>query len=586
MTVLGSTPEDAIRRSIRLYLDNKRLQAFESLGKSVATDAGDVISPDVRDSQSILRSVQAMLELLEGLLSGSAETISFCLDDFWEAEKLANGSKDKEWIGNRISRGLCYMFGGLVQMFIGSYVKAGVNITVAYKLIRAFENDVLAYNDESDKDMIRSLGLLVLALLNFFAMVIPPSVLAVGEILGLGPSRSKFQEYIRMCSEEKGIFAYIAKLFEVYSVINSKNFIFDTTTPDELKRCRALMDECMKDAPYSVIIRVMNASVCLGEGRRAEAVSTLTDPEIEALVLHPEWSTMRLAVSYKLGVAYLCSFEFENASRAFEKAADAIQASGRWHYIPFMRSLQGMSYLASESYRNSGKSAEEIRSRALMIFAPAFDDRDLSDTVVLPGDYWGSRRAYEHSVLVESFDDEALNDWLRSEAPLTDIMFALITCLYQFDKVDTDALKAFIKSSDSQDATSAHLKVVTGEYYRKVGRLSEAVACFDDALSFIDSKVAEGEVDRDSVTGFALVFQGAALAMAGEPEAAREALADLDEEIANAKSAFSGWKSAPETGDIKPGNLVKLDGREFDLILSFRRSGLKRLIDDLSKNAS
>lgn len=582
MTIPEGSAADAIRRSMKLYLDNRRLEAFEALSCASDEHDNDKSVSEYRDSRSILRSVRAMIELIEGLLSGSAETISNCLLDFWAAEKLANESKDKEWIGNRISRGLSYMFGGLVQLFTGSYVKAGLNLTVSYNLIRSFEKDVVAYTDEQDKDLIRSLGLLVLALLNFFSMVIPPSILAVGELLGMGPSRSKFQEYIRMCSSEEGIFSFIAKLFEVYSVINSKNFIFDTISKEELANCRKLMDECMAEAPHSVVMRVMDASVCLGEGRRKEAILTLTDPEIEAIVLKPEWSTMRLAVSYKLGVAYLCAFEFAKASESFGKAAASIEQSGRWHYIAFMRALEGISYLASESYSRLPKSAAEIRSHALEIFAPAFQDRDLSDTVVLPGDYWGARMGYEYSVLVDGFTDEALLEWISSKGPVTGIMFTMITCLYQFDKVDTDALKPFVKISNS----SAHHKVVVGEYYRKIGRLSESVAAFDDALALMDTAVAAGEIDKDSVTGFALIFQGAALCMAGEQEAAKEVLADVDAEIANAKSAFSSWRFSPQTGSLKPGNLVKLNGGEFDLMLSFRRSGLKRLIDENQNNAT
>ena len=560
------------------YLQNHRIEAFDLILK-VDTSSKEGLKNESRDTSSILRSVRAIIELIEGLLSGSAETISKSLDEFWAAEKLANDSKDREWLGNRISRGLSYMFGGLVQLFIGSYVKASFNLTFGYKLIRSFEKDVVNYSEESDCDLIRSLGLLVLALVNFFAIILPPSVVAVGEMLGVGPSQSKFTEYLRMCSEENGSFSYMAKLIEVYSVINSKNFTFSKISQNDLSRCRTLMDECLAVAPNSVVIRVMNASVCLGEGRSKEAIDTLSSPEISEVINRPEWSTMRLAVAYKLGVAYICRFEFEKASKAFSSAARSIQSSGGWHYIPFMRALEGVSFLAAVSQSPElYPHVSSIRNKVLDIFMPCYQDRDLTNTIVLPGDYWGSRMGHEMSVRLNSDleNDEKFSLWLKEKNPISDIMFVTITCLYQFDKVSLDMLKQFIESVKNVTG-SGKLEVVRGEYYRRIERYNKSVAAFDEALSIADGT----DIDKDSVIGFSLVFQGAALCKAGEKETSIEVLKDLDEEMAKNKSVLSWKTSAPKTiSGIKPGNLVKPLGGEFDLILSLRRNGLKRLIDE------
>jgi hypothetical protein len=583
MTVHGTAVAESVRTCIRLYLSNKRTEGFAALEPRFAPVEDYLPIGEIPDGKSVLKSVKAMITLIEGLLSGSAESIRSCLSEFWEAEQLANESKHKEWIGNRISRGLSYMFGGLVQLFIGSYVKAGVNLTIGYNLVRAFEKDVLAYSDESDSDLIRSLGLLTLGLLNFFAMIVPPSILAVSNILGIGPSRAKFEEYIRLCSDEKGIFSYMAKLIEVYSLINSKNFMFSKITQEEIVKCRRLMDECMQDAPNSLVIRVMNASVCLGEGRRAEAIETLTAPQVTSIVDSAEWATMTLGISYKLGVAHICCFNFRGASQAFSKAADSIQASDRWHYIPFMRALEGMTYLATVADSSESFVVDDIKRVALDIFAPTYIDRDLRDTVVLPGDHWGARMGYDYTSFLSESSDEVIEEWIKSKEPITDLLFATITCLYQFDKVDMDKVKMFLRSVRNQDGKSPKLKVVMGEYFRRTDRLNDSVAAFDDALSLIDAQVAEGGVDRDSIVGFSLVFQGAALCAAGEARTAQEVLADLEEDISQSKS-LSNWSLAPRTSSVKPGNLVNVNGGEFELILSFRRNGLRRLIEECLRN--
>lgn len=573
-------PAHVVREVMRLYLANKRSEAHALIQLSL----NDIATrhSECPDASSLLRSVWAMVELIEGLLSGSADMISSCIDGFWAAEQLANESTDKEWIGNRISRGLSYMFGGLVQVFIGSYVKAGVNVTIAFKLIRDFEKDVLVYSDPRDKDLIRSLGLLILAMVNFFSVILPPSVVAVGDYLGVGLSESKFIEYVTMCNDEGGIFAYISKLIQVYSLVNSKNFKFEKVTDTELAQCRSLMDECLRDAPNSVVLHVMNASVFLGEGKPKEAVATLTTKEITAAINESDWATMALAVHFKLGVAYWCDFEFESAQAAFQKAGDAIEKSGRWHYLPFMRSLEGLSYLSHMSLSPKRPDIGTIRIKADHIFAPTYISRNLSNTIVLPGDYWGARIGFEYATLLSETPDAALEELLDAKTPVTDALYALLGCLYQFDKLDSAKLGKFVSAVKDSDKKTAKLNAVIGEYYRKIGKWSRAVSAFDDALAAADEIINEGRPDRDSVIAFSLIFQAAALCFAGEVDTAKEVFADVEEEInrSDPGGGFFGWSA--HAGPVQPGNLVKPGGNELDLIISFRRSGLKRKIDQLS----
>ena len=534
-----------IREFLDLYLRNDRDRAFKFLHPQ---------SSDLKTNY-LERAVHAMIELTEGMLSGSAESITRSLDLFWAAEKCANESPDKDRIGCRITRGLSYLFGAIVQLFIGSYVKASVNLAVAYKLIRGFEAEVLDYKSDADQDLIRSLGLLILALLNFFSVVLPSSVLSVGDLLGIGPSKTKFEEYINMCGYEGGQFAFMAKLIRVYSVINSKNFMFEKISPDDLKLCRKYMDECLLSAPDSIVLRVMDASVMLGEGRRKDAIDSLSSLDLS----HGDWSTMRLAVSYKLGVAYICDFEFARASEAFSDAAESIAASGNWHYIPFMRTLQAITYLGSV---DSTTDLDMIKSRALDILVPTLIERDLKDTVVLPGDYWGARKGQEYTALLQK--EGWLKSHIESRGAVIDVLFALVTCLYQFDKCDLDSLKKEL--FNPAIIPSAKYHIVLGEYYRRIGKYNSAVGALDDALLAVD-QLAE---DKDSMAGFALVFQGASLCNAKEAETAREVLLDLDKELGKRKSLLN-WST--------PSSLVKPEGCEFELILSFRRNGLKQLIE-------
>jgi len=562
----------------------------------------DDFGNDNPNAASVLKCIHALLTVVEGLLSGSSDMISRCLDGFWEAERLANECDDKEWMGNRVSRGISYLFGGLLQVFIRSYVKAGLNLTVGYKLLHDLEKDLLEYNDSSDREIVRSFGLLGLAILNFFSLILPPSVASIGNLLGLSISRDKFHEYINACMNEGGEFSVIAKLIYVYYVINSKSFMFDKTDPAELAQCRTLINSCLLIHQESVIVHVMNASVFLGEGNPDGAVETLTRKCVQEVIDRPEWATMGLAVYFKLGVSNLCRLNFSAAMDAFHKAGDAIDRTGKWNYIPFMRTLEGMSYMAASinSVRSKAESSiGDVRKIAEKNFAPTYIDHDMSgNPIVLPGDLWGSRMRYEYGTLLDTFSDEELREFFVSRTPLVDILYGMVTCLYCFDKIDLSRI-----SLDDLDAIKRHSskrsQLVLGEYYRKKGDYEESVANFDDAIEIADSNLQEGLGDKESILAFSLVFQGAALCFTGDGETAQDVLNDLDSVLGDSRylkgagiaggGAGNFFKSimgshGSQHAKIKPGNLVNVNGGEFEIMLNFRRNALKQKIDQIFGN--
>lgn len=584
---------ETIRSAIRLYFTNDRISCSTLLdSERYSKENYNKFGRDNPNAASVLKSVHALLTVVEGLLSGSSDTLARCIEEFWEAEKLANDCDDKEWMGNRISRGTCYLFGGLLQVFIRSYMKAGVNLTIGYKLIHDFEQDLLNYKGP-DSEMIRSFGLLVLAILNFFSLILPPSVATLGDMLGLKISRTKFSEYIHLCMSENGDFANIARLVYVYYLINSKSFMFNKIDPSEIARCREIIDDAMRQYPNSIVIRVMNASVCLGESNPSGAVSTLSDSSLMRVIENrPEWSTMGLAVFFKLGVSNLCMLNFNDAKTAFNNAANTIDKTGKWNYIPFMRTLEGMSFLAEGKNRMN---IPELKTEGMKIFAPTFIDHDLSgNPIILPGDLWGSRMGYEYACFLTSASDSEIDKYISSIEPIVDILYGMVTCLYCFDKLDTSRLVDNMVEAIREEKTK-RAKLVLGEYYRKIGQYDESISCFDDAIEMADEDVRVGNGDKDSILPFSLVFQGAALCMSGQADTAREVFSDLDDVIARGvprkihqtRSSFFGLPVPGATGGaevLKPGNLVNVNGGEFELMLNFRRNALKQKIDALAKN--
>ena len=578
---------DMVSGSLSAYLKNDRILAINLLDIGEYRKANSDRLREGKDGSSLLRCCHALFSLVEGLLSGSSDTMTQTIVEFWEAEKLANDSVDKEWIGNRLSRALSYMFGGLLQVFTHSYVKAGVNLTIGFKLARDLEKDVLDYTGPEPR-VIRSLGLLLLGLMNMFSIILPASISTVGDYLGFGVSKEKYYKYTSQCDEENGDFAMMSNLIFIYFLVNSKNFLFDQITPDELRKCRKLIDSCLLVAPHSVIVHVMHASVCLGEGRPDLAVATLNLAEISQVLERPEWATMSLATYFKLGNSHLCNLDFKSARSAYQQAAIAVEQAGRWAYIPFMRTMEGLCFLAATS--GEGPSSSTNVATAVEIFAPTFVSRDLSkNPIVLPGDRWGARVGFEQTVRLTTSSEDELAKYVASAEGIVDALFAMATCLYSFEKIEKGKLKLLIAELKIRQKHKRSLKFDTllGEYHRLVGETDKAVEAFDDAVEVIDGKIRKGESeDPDSILGFSLVFQGAALCAANDPGTAKDVLVDLDEVLANAKHSKGGgilktvWASPVLANALTPGNIVNLKGGELELILSFRRNGLKRRIDE------
>ena len=560
-----------ITQSMSLYLKNYRKGAFEVLDveKYRSAHVGNS-SGDKHDGSSLLRSCHALLNLFEGLLAGSSDVMSQCIDEFWDSERLANNSADKEWIGNRLSRGMSYLLGGMLQVFTHAYVKAGVNLTIAFKLLRDLEKDIVEYSG-AESSLIRSLGFLVLGLLNLLSVILPPSVSSIGEYLGLGVSKEKYYYYTDNCVGE---FSVVSNMIYIYFVINSKNFLFEKATETELQKCRVLIDACLASGPHSVVVHVMHASVCLGEGSPVRAIATLSEilPVVDST---PEWATMGLAAYFKLGNCHLSNLDFASAQSAFHNAAMCVSRANRWAYLPFMHTMEGLCFLAS---RGPTEDLGTIRKKGLEIFAPTFIDRDTS-RVILPGDRWGARVGYEQTVRLVNFSDADLRTFIcESKTPLVETLYAMLTVLYTFEKIDKSKLSVLISCIKQTPSSTLMTKTVLGEYYRLVGKYGKSVSHFDDAIEAIDAKIRAGETcDPDSILGFSLAYQGAALCSCEEWETAKEVLSDLDATLGQTRYIGKSQKISPM---LNPGNIVELKGNELELMLNFRKNGLKRRINN------
>lgn len=590
---------DLLTNALDAYMRNDRVAASKLFDvESYRRGNEGKFSTSSPDCSSLLKTTQALLNLVEGLLSGSGEMIAACLDDLWAAEKLANESVYKESIENRISRGCCYLFGGLLQVFLRSYVKSGVNLTIGYKLITDWEKDVLQYSGPN-RTMIRSLGLLILALLNFFSLILPPSVTSIGDMLGMTISKKKYNEYIEKCISEEGHFSTIARLIYVYYSVNSKSFMFSKSDPAELKICRDYIAACLAKYPDCLAFRVMDASMYLSESNIDGAVATLSDPKLSAPMTSPEWSTMALAVNYKLGVSHLCNLNLSGARSAFQRAADSVESNTNvmsWNYIPFMRSLEGICYLADCDSHMKEISLSEIRETALTIFAQTYIDRNLASTVsVLPGDLWGARVGYDYACMLTKMSDNELVDFIKHGNPLVDAMYCLATSLYSFEKINPKCISKHLLKRLEKLNSSKKAQVVLGECFRRTSDWGEAVSAFDDAIEITDADVKNGEIDRDNCLAFSLIFQAAALCEDGDIDTAKDVLKDLDSTMNaianNSNNLFAavfaniaGKQKPPITADPhhpKPGNIVSDKGNEYELILNFRRNGIRRRIDEI-----
>jgi Protein of unknown function (DUF3808) len=494
---------------------------------------------------AIYKLGSACVGLAEGLTAGALDRLSSCLEILWEAEDLANTSS-RHWVGNALTRGVCLLFGGLIQVIQQSWVKAGINLTKAWVIIRSCLVEALDYRGP-ERELVRSLALFLVGALNMVVSVLPSNLLSFVELAGFDGNRSKALSSLETCRTESGPFSPFAGIVTLNFLVYVKPFLMEVVKTGDLHDAQVIVDWAMKKFPDSYFYKMGHASLCMTSRDPAQAVVVLTGVAESAT----EVPTLQMLLYYRRGLANICAGCFEAAAADFHSGVAVGIKAGRQSYVPFMCMLE-LCCLKTLSPEADISSQTEVIEKMRV-------DIDKENTW-LPSDKWSFRRSEEY----KSFE---------APPPYTlDLFYAgILNFSCTLDKtpatVRDETITPLLNKlpADAQLGDVAKRQLIRAEILRLGGRRGEALDALDSILDRSDVEFKGFE--RDALRQLSLVWQALLFAQAAEPEAAQEALKDLDD-----------WQLR-NAGILGHVNLASGQESDFDVVLKFKRQGVQRMIE-------
>ena len=484
----------------------------------------------------------AAVNLSEGFASGALDRLGDSLSTLWEAEDLAYNS-ERQWVGNSLIRGVCLLFGGIIQVIQQSWVKAGINITKAWTIIRPSLVEALEYRG-SERELVRNLALFLTGTLNLLVSVLPSKVISLVELVGFDGSRTKSLSSLESCRTEDGPFSPFAALVILNFLVVVRPYLLESVKTGDKAEAQMIINWAKDRYPGSFFFHMAEASlfmVCREPALAVQALAGLGEAAAEV-------PTLQMLLFYRRGLANLASGNHSAALKDFNSAREAQLHAGRQSYVPFLCML-------AICCKKTIDPAAEV-SAELAIIDKMRLDIDKSD-IWLPSDKWSFRRSGEYKSI--------------TNPPYTlDLYYAGVLCFSStMDKtpanVRTEIVTPLLNNlpSDALLGDVAKRQLIRAEILRLSGKRGEALDALDSILDRSDVEFKGFE--RDSLRQLALVWQALLFAQAGEPEAALEALKDLDDWQLKNSGVFGHLSGGMES--------------DFDVALKFKRQGVQRMID-------
>ena len=484
----------------------------------------------------------AAVNLSEGFSSGALDRLGDSLDTLWEAEDLAYSSS-RQWVGNSLIRGVCLMFGGMIQVIQQSWVKAGINITKAWTIIRPSLVEALDYRG-SEREFVRNLALFLNGTLNLLVSVLPSKLLSLIELVGFEGSRSKSLSSLESCRTEDGPFSPFAALIILNFLLVVRPYLLETVKTGDKVEAQTVIEWAKAKYPGSFFFHLAEASLFMVSREPGLAVKALSGLAESA----GEVPTLQMLLFYRRGFANLANGNHRAALLDFNSARDAQLNSGRQSYVPFLSML-------SLGCKKTLDPAADV-SVDFSIIEKMRLEIEKSDTW-LPSDRWSFRRSAEYKTI------EKPNYSL-------DLYYAGVLCFSStMDKTPLTVRSEIITPlldklpSDAPVGELAKRQLIRAEVLRLAGKRGEALDALDSILDRSDVEFKGYE--RDALRQLSLVWQALLFAQAAEPEAASEALKDLDDWQLKNSGVFGHLSSGMDS--------------DFDVVLKFKRQGVQRMID-------
>ncbi|KAF4669397.1 hypothetical protein FOL47_002557 [Perkinsus chesapeaki] len=516
----------------------------------------------------------ALASLLDGMASFANDQLDDCLSRVWLTEKLAAESPD-QWVGQRFLRGMCYMFGGIVQILQQSFVKAGVNLTRSWTWIKSMEKEVLEY-EGYEADVVKSLGNFVIGTLNLVVSMLPGSIVTVAELVGFdGSNRGASVGLLEKCYEEDGLLAPYAALVLAAYHLQMGPFMGESPSNEDLEEVRNILEKGLKKYKGSCVYLIEMAEYHAVRRSPERALRTM-DEAGEAC----ERPALALVVNIKKAVFHMLCAEWTEAIGCVRKASLCHEQVGRRTYVPFFGVIEAMlRKLTGQDYQSCVERVEKYRA--------------MKKSNWRASDMWAFKKLEENAKDPDSI------------SPAIEIVEIMMLGFYCLSKASLSVIKgplrdmlASAKVSSVQD--EARKNVLLAELSRLAGDADEAIALSDWVAEREDQLLPPQPVPESAGPAVmrpywsgtclvALLVKGQALADKGEWEAAEDVMEQMNnlawrlqqiDPTPKARTSFLSMMS----NTIQSYAGAKPSGGYFDMTIKFKRHALKKRLQCRATN--
>ena len=243
-------------------------------------------------------------------------------------------ARDVPWVGRKVVRGVCQLMAGIVECLRKQPAKGVYHMAASWMHLRALRSEALDY-EGLGREVVRSSALLGLGAFALILSLLPDGLVrGAGWVTGFEVDRAAGLEMLLTCQGEGGIYAPIAALGWLSFTIDTKAFLGEEQSADELEKCQALLQWARQGFPDSLFFGTLEADLHASRRKLPAALGVLD--QAMGLPCLEELRALTAMLTYKKAVYHLAALEWLEAGRAFRRAQTIYKTAGRRSLGPSM----------------------------------------------------------------------------------------------------------------------------------------------------------------------------------------------------------------------------------------------------------
>ncbi len=307
------------------------LEKSESLLKKGMNKDAPALKSGDKDIRGSFALVYALVSLMKGIATFSDDTLKECAVRLREADSLA--AQDVNWAGKKVVRGVCTLEMGVIEFLERSIYKGLYHVVKSWGWIRTLKTEALVYEGK-ERLVVRSAAQFTLGAFYLLIGLLPPAGAKWASWLsGFPGDRHEGLKMIRGAWQEGGLMAPWAALTLISYHVDTKTFLSEPLTKQEVQETKELVDWAAKKYPGSLFFTGLAADFVAVTERNVSKARAMQEAEATKMEGLP---ALKWALNYKRGIYALTDLNWKQAGVYFQDSTEVYIAAGRRSMVPFM----------------------------------------------------------------------------------------------------------------------------------------------------------------------------------------------------------------------------------------------------------